>query len=119
MTSPLYRNVQRFRCGLVFKATDFVYHSTLGLRVIQKKKDDLAIGVPEADDDLREGVRELEEHLAGFTVYGQGLWFSISVVGFMVHGVGFMVYGVGCLWCRGSTAITAHSSSTLSPNLPS
>jgi len=30
--------VQRFREGLVFKAHRLVYHSTLGLRVIQKKK---------------------------------------------------------------------------------
>ena len=34
----VYRNVQRFRGGLVFKALRLVYHSTLGLRVIQKKK---------------------------------------------------------------------------------
>jgi len=31
-------NVQRFRGGLVFKAHRLVYHSTLGLRVIKKKK---------------------------------------------------------------------------------
>jgi len=30
--------VQRFRGGLVFKAHRLVYHSTLGLRVIKKKK---------------------------------------------------------------------------------
>jgi len=30
--------VQRFRCGLVFKAHRLVYQSTLGLRVIKKKK---------------------------------------------------------------------------------
>jgi len=30
--------VQRFRGGLVFKAHILLYHSTLGLRVIQKKK---------------------------------------------------------------------------------
>ena len=35
---PLHRNVQRFRGGLVFKAQRLLYHSTLGLRVIQKKK---------------------------------------------------------------------------------
>jgi len=32
------RNVQRFRGGLVFKAHRLLYHSTLGLRVIKKKK---------------------------------------------------------------------------------
>ena len=31
-------NVQRFRGGLVVKAHRLVYHSTLGLRVIKKKK---------------------------------------------------------------------------------
>ena len=31
-------NVKRFRGGLVFKAHRLVYHSTLGLRVITKKK---------------------------------------------------------------------------------
>jgi len=30
--------VNRFRGGLVFKARRLVYHSTLGLRVIKKKK---------------------------------------------------------------------------------
>ena len=33
----LNRSVQRFRGGLVLKAHRLVYHSTLGLRVIQKK----------------------------------------------------------------------------------
>jgi len=34
----LHRNVQRFRGGLVCKALRLVYHSTLGSRVIKKKK---------------------------------------------------------------------------------
>ena len=34
----LHRNVQRFRGGLVCKAHRLLYHSTLGLRVIQKKQ---------------------------------------------------------------------------------
>ena len=34
----LRRNVNRFRGGLVCKARRLVYHSTLGLRVIKKKK---------------------------------------------------------------------------------
>ena len=34
----LHRNVQRFRGGLVFKAHRLLYHSTLSLRVIKKKK---------------------------------------------------------------------------------
>jgi len=32
------RVVQRFRGGLVFKAHRLLYHSTLGLRVIKKKR---------------------------------------------------------------------------------
>ena len=32
------RNVQRFRGGLVFEAHRLLYHSILGLRVINKKK---------------------------------------------------------------------------------
>ena len=35
----LDRNVQWFRGGLVFKAHRLVYHSTLDLRVIKKKKE--------------------------------------------------------------------------------
>jgi len=31
--------VQRFRDGLVFKAHRLLYHSTLGVRVIKKKKE--------------------------------------------------------------------------------
>jgi len=34
----LHRNVHRFRGGLVFKARRRLYHSTLGLKAIRKKK---------------------------------------------------------------------------------
>ena len=34
----LYRNMQRFRGGLVFKAHILLYYSTLGLRVIKKNR---------------------------------------------------------------------------------
>jgi len=44
----LYRNVQRFRGGLVFKAHRLLYHSTLGSRVIKKKK---KTGPPNHHDD--------------------------------------------------------------------
>jgi len=37
LTILLYRNVQWFRGGLVFKAHRLLYHSTPGLRVIKKK----------------------------------------------------------------------------------
>ena len=36
------RNVQRFQGVLVFKAHRLLYHSTLGLTVIKKKKKDKA-----------------------------------------------------------------------------
>ena len=47
----LHRNMRRFRGGLVVKAHNFGYHSTLGLREIKKKKcgmnkRDLLGGVP-------------------------------------------------------------------------
>ena len=35
--------MQRFRSGLGFKAHRLLYHSTLGLRVIKKKKTPLAL----------------------------------------------------------------------------
>jgi len=38
--------LERFRGGLVFKAHRLVYHSTLGLRVITKKKDLLDVVRP-------------------------------------------------------------------------
>ena len=40
----LHRNVQRFRGGLVCKAHRLLYHSTLGLRVITKKKKSTFLG---------------------------------------------------------------------------
>ena len=43
----LHRNVQRFRGGLVFKAHRLLYHSTLGVRVIKKKKCGKCLPCPE------------------------------------------------------------------------
>ena len=40
------RNVQRFREGLVFKAHRLLYHSTLGVRVIEKKKRGSSLTAP-------------------------------------------------------------------------
>ena len=37
-TDPTTRNVKRFRGGLMYKAHRLLYPSTLGLRVIKKKK---------------------------------------------------------------------------------
>jgi len=42
--SPYY--VKRFRGGLVFKAHRLLYHSTLGLRVIKKKKSPYYVALP-------------------------------------------------------------------------
>ena len=36
--SSVSRNVKRFRGGLVFNAHRLVYHSTVGLRVIKRRK---------------------------------------------------------------------------------
>jgi len=43
------RLVTRFRGGLVFKAHRLVYHSTLGIRVMKKKKTGLRL-TTDADD---------------------------------------------------------------------
>jgi len=51
----LYINVQQFRGGIVFKAHRLLYHSTLGLRVIKKKK---------TANVFQDGL--------GFRVYGRG-----------------------------------------------
>ena len=77
------RNVNRFRGGLVFKAHRLVYHSTLGLRVINKKK--------------KTAPAEGGEHF-GFVVqgFGFGFWgFGFWVLGFGVWGLGLGVWGLG------------------------
>ena len=38
--------MQRFRGGLAFEAHRLLYHSTLGLRVIKKKKKHVLVGRP-------------------------------------------------------------------------
>jgi len=42
----LRRNVKRFRGGLVFEAHRLLYHSTLGLRVTEKKEKNGAVAAP-------------------------------------------------------------------------
>jgi len=68
-----HRNVQRFRGGLVFKAHILLYHSTLGLRVKKKKKeeDPHACDEIDAQGDVRrplvhhqDAVRQ-HDHLRG------------------------------------------------------
>jgi len=46
------RNVKRFRGGLVFKAHRRVYHSTLGLRVIKKKRRNQLLNLPDLPFDF-------------------------------------------------------------------
>ena len=53
------RNVQRFRGGLVFTARRLLFHSTLGLRVIKKKKD---LFFERAGEFARHGGRAAERH---------------------------------------------------------
>jgi len=54
--ADMTRNVKRFRAGLVFKAHRLVYHSTLGWRVIKKKKKN-RIEAFGADEQSEEGIR--------------------------------------------------------------
>jgi len=58
--------VKRFRGGLVFKAHRFLYYSTLGSRVIKKKKEyrDCVLDARASQPSLVRGLR--------FTVYGSG-----------------------------------------------
>ena len=55
--AKLHRNVQRFRGGLVLKAHRLLHHSTLGVRVIKKKKE--VVSGEGLDQAVREDV-ELE-----------------------------------------------------------
>jgi len=43
---PNRGNVKRFRGGLVFKAHRLLYHSTLGLRVIKKRRKNVKAEAP-------------------------------------------------------------------------
>ena len=64
----LIRNVQWFRGGLVFKAHGLLYHSTVGPRVMKKKK--------------TAGQRR---------TFRAGFGFRVSGFGFRVSGIGFRV----------------------------
>jgi len=55
----LYRNVQQFRGGLVFKAHRLLYHSTLGLRVIKNRRGGLPLHLcPGRGRPLRQGFSD-------------------------------------------------------------
>ena len=65
--------VQRFRGGLVFKAHRLVYHSTLGLRVIKKKKKVEGSGFSDAF------VRTEFAQFTCFRVQGSGSRVQLSI----------------------------------------
>ena len=70
-----FRNVQRFRGGLVFMAHRLLYHSTLGLRVIKtKKKDDEYVPTREVRSGLWFSSKGFGDWVYGFL--GQGLRFG-------------------------------------------
>jgi len=71
-----YRNVKRFRGGLVYEAHRLLYHSTLGLRVIKKKKVTITVW------GLGCGVWGLGFGVWGLLCGGWGLGFGVSGVGF-------------------------------------
>ena len=73
----LRSNVKRFRGGLVFKAHSLLYHSTLGLRVIKKKKRGL-LGV--VDNQQFASISPARE--SGGLVWGLGL--EVLRIGFRV-----------------------------------
>ena len=57
----VWRDVNRFRRGLIFKAYRLVYHSTIGLRIIKKKKK--IWGVLSAGVGVAPLLRNLRTHL--------------------------------------------------------
>ena len=67
----IYREVQRFRGGHVFKAHRLVYHPTLGLRVIKKEKKELKYST---------GCEPVQGVGLGFRVTGAGLYRDTSLI---------------------------------------
>jgi len=100
--------VQRFRVGLVFKAHELLYHSTLGLRVIIIKKNDLKNGSSwqwwyqtvsgrrgawAVVHNFRVRASGFEFRVSGFEFRVSGFEFRVSVVEFQVSGCEFRVSG--------------------------
>ena len=83
----LRRNVERFRGGLVLKAHRLVFHSTLGLGVIKKKK-----LWPSSDHD-RLNMLCIFGKERGSRVQGPGS--RVQDSGCRVQGSGFRVWGSG------------------------
>ena len=74
----LYRNVKRFRGGLVFKARRLLYHSTPGLRVIKKKNKVSGFGFRVSGFGCREQVQSTGRHLQTFLEKVAGPRFRVS-----------------------------------------
>ena len=86
-TRRRFSNVKRFRGGLVFKAHRWLYHSTLGSRVIKKKEKKRQLS------PLRRVPFSGTVQGSGFRVRGSG--FRVQVSGFGVRGSGLRVQGSG------------------------
>jgi len=99
-----YINVQRFRGGLVFKAHRLLYHSTLGLRVIKKKKrcafrvaiHDLRASAKACVDRRVPDLSSLSTRCQHLFISERQFWCDLLVgLGVEARGLGFMVYGRG------------------------
>ena len=92
----LDRNVERFRGGLVFKAHRLLYHSTLGSRVIKKKK---KIHKPDSGEHqhkglvfgVRAGPQCREREVGAISKGGRASRALVRRLGIRDWGVGFMV----------------------------
>ena len=85
----------RSRGGLVFKAHRRVYHSTLGLRVVKKKRE-FRVGGLREDDSVGSQRQEVEgpchtEEASRFRI--QDSVFRVQSSGLKVQGSGFRVSG--------------------------
>ena len=83
----LRRNVKRFRGGLVFKAHRLLFDSTLGSRVITKKKRRRTMPAGEASGKLRDASPSAPSS----AIRVLGLGFEVWGFGFWVWGFGFWV----------------------------
>ena len=83
--------MKRFRGGIVFEAHRLVYHSTLGLRVIKKKRED-----PTADLSLQGLLSEVQGSAGLATcLCAERHGLLQQVVAPLLWGWGFRVYGLG------------------------
>jgi len=113
------RNVQRFRGGLVFKSHRLVYHSTLGLRAIKKKKRRVRVyGFRFQTRCSPCATRPLCPITAPGLAWGFGFLVSggrVSVSVFWLWGFGFGWYGVSVsvFWFRFSGGVSGSGVSPL------